>query len=178
MENLIGEEIYENRLKTGLTQDEFGAKYSISGPAVFKFEKGYVKPSLDLWLKMSKDFGLDERKSVLIWAKSRLPENFQYLIDINAIPVREESESYGKAKPGIDYSKFADRKEMRKVLLKDNTLPKGLKELVSDEEIWLIYKPTGAEINFLKNSFGTLGEGTKSGYREALRLYREFKQEE
>ncbi len=175
MENLIGQEIYENRLKTNLTQDEFGAKYGVSGPAVFKFEKGYVKPSFDLWLKMAKEFGIEEKKSVLMWAKSRLPDSFQDLIDVNAPIVKETAPPYKKEKPGIDYSKFADKKEMRKALLKDEALPKGLKDFVMDEELWMIFKPTGPEINYLINTFGKLSDGTKSGFREVLRLLREFK---
>lgn len=178
MDNLIGDTIYEARLKLNLTQDEFGSKFKISGPAVFKFEKGYVKPSLDLWLQMAKDFNIEERKAVLMWAKSRLPDNFQEMIDINSVAVAEEQGAYDKQPKGIVYAKFADRKEMRKALLKDESLPQGLKDMVNDEEIWLIYKPTGVEIDFLRNSFGKLGQGTKFSFREAVRLMREFKGEE
>jgi len=178
MNNLIGDEIYEYRISQGFTQDQFGVKYGVSGPAVFKFEKGYVKPSLELWLTMAKDFNIDEKKALLMWIKSRLPEKYQDLINIETTHIYEESEVYQRRKRGIDYSKFVDRKEMRKVLLKDNNLPKGLKSLIRDDEIWLIYKPTGAEINFLRDTFGKLGEGSKSSFREALRLIREFVGEE
>ena len=44
MESFLGEIIYQSRLKLGMTQDQYGAKYDVSGPAVFKFEKGFVRP--------------------------------------------------------------------------------------------------------------------------------------
>ena len=53
MKNYLGDIIFEYRKKVNLTQDQYGSKYRVSGPAVFKFEKGYVKPSLELWLKMA-----------------------------------------------------------------------------------------------------------------------------
>jgi hypothetical protein len=46
--------------------------------------------------------------------------------------------------------------------------------MVQDEEIWAIYKPTGHEINILRDAFIRFGKGTKALYREALRLVREF----
>ena len=36
------------------------------------------------------------------------------------------------------------------------------------------YKPTGHEINMLRDTFGPLGKGSKTTYREALRIIREF----
>ena len=77
MSNLLGQKIQQLRRKLRLTQDQFGSRYSVSGPAIFKFEKGYVNPSLELWLKMAKDCGLDERDGVLLWTKCKLPEKYQ-----------------------------------------------------------------------------------------------------
>ncbi|MCX7015444.1 MAG: helix-turn-helix transcriptional regulator [Candidatus Sumerlaeota bacterium] len=82
MKNYLGEQIHSHREVLNMTQDQFGSKYDVSGPAVFKFEKGYVKPSLDLWLKMAKDFGVPQRKAVLLWVKSKLPEEYQDFIDL------------------------------------------------------------------------------------------------
>ena len=42
MEIIIGTKITELRKTLGLTQDQFGVRYGVSGPAVFKFEKGFV----------------------------------------------------------------------------------------------------------------------------------------
>lgn len=173
MDNILGDEIYESRLSRGLTQDQFGKVYSVSGPAIFKFEKGYVKPSFQLWLRMAKDFKIPEKKAVLMWIKSRLPAEYQNLIDLREMAVSEEGEAYEAEKP-VDFSRFTDRDELRKKVLEDPLLPKGLKAMVQDEEIWAIYKPTGHEINILRDAFIRFGKGTKALYREALRLVREF----
>ncbi len=175
MANLIGDVIYENRVNEGLTQDQFGSKYDISGPAVFKFEKGYVKPSLDLWLRMAADFKIPEKTAVLMWLKSRLPEKFQSLIEIkNPQAVAEAPTAYRPSPRAVDYTKFTERREMKKVIAGDRTISKALRDFLSDEEIWVIYKPTGEEIMFLRDTFGRLGEGSPEAYREALRVLRMF----
>ena len=177
--NYLGEIIYRNRLALDLTQDEFGAKYSVSGPAIFKFEKGYVRPSLELWLSMSRDADIPERRAVLLWLKSKLPEKYQDYVELQGAAVAESAAAYGKGgrkkkggKP--DYSKYDVRESMREAADKDTTFPKGLKELLGDDELWSLYKPTGHELNMLRDIFGPLGRGTKTAYREALRLIREF----
>lgn len=178
MSNLIGESLYQHRVNQGLTQDEFGSKYDVSGPAVFKFEKGYVKPSLELWLKMAADIGIPEKTAVLIWLKSRLPEKFQSIIQIKDPQGEADSPTAIRPTPkAVDYAKFDDRKEMRKVALNDRGLSKMLREFIKDDEIWVVYKPTGVEINFLRDAFGRLGEGSVSAYREALRAVRGFTSE-
>jgi hypothetical protein len=67
-----------------------------------------------------------------------------------------------------------NRDKLRKAVLEEKSLARGLKAFVKDDEIWKIYKPTGREINLLRDFFGKFGEGTKGKYREALRLLREF----
>lgn len=179
MANIIGDVLYESRVNQGLTQDQFGAKYDVSGPAVFKFEKGYVKPSLDLWLKMAADFGIPEKTAVLMWLKSRLPEKYQSLIQIKDPTGPVEPPTTIRPSPrAVDYTKFNDRKEMRKVAMGDRGLPKMLREFLKDDEIWVVYKPTGKEINFLRDAFGRLGEGSPAAYREALRAIRGFTSEQ
>jgi len=174
MENILGEEIYENRVTQGLTQDQFGAKYHVTGPAIFKFEKGYVKPSLDLWLRMAKDFDIGENRAVLMWVKSRLPEEFQDLIIIQdeAMVLPKEGKRRGPKKK--NYAQMTNREEMRKAVNKDNSLPKELKKFLKLEEVWAIYKPTGKEINTLRDRFAGLGKGNTEAYREALRVIRMF----
>jgi DNA-binding XRE family transcriptional regulator len=81
----ICDAIVRCRTKTGLTQEQFARRYNVSGPAIFKFEKGYLKPSLDLWLMMAKDIGLPEESAVLMWVRERLPEKYKRLIDPNAV---------------------------------------------------------------------------------------------
>ena len=63
---------------------------------------------------------------------------------------------------------------MREQMDKDKAMPKGLRDLLEDDELWSLYKPTGHELNMLRDLFGPLGRGTKQAYREALRLVREF----
>lgn len=175
MKNYLGEVIYQSRQKDSLTQDQYGAKYNVSGPAIFKFEKGYVKPSLELWLKMAEDAGISQRRAVLLWVKSKLPDEFQEYIELQSAAVAESEVEYVKKKgKKPDYSKFENRDQMREVLEKDKTLPKGLRELLEDDELWALYKPTGHEVNMLRDTFGPLGRGSKQSFREALRLIREF----
>lgn len=175
MKNYLGEIIYNSRQKENLTQDQYGARYNVSGPAIFKFEKGYVKPSLDLWLKMAADAGLSERRSVLLWVKSKLPDEYQEYIELQSAAVAESEAEYAKKKgKKPDYSKFEAREQMREQTEKDKSIPKGLKELLDDDELWALYKPTGHEINLMRDLFGPLGRGSKTAYREALRLIREF----
>lgn len=174
--NYLGEIIFANRKMDNLTQDEYGAKYGVSGPAVFKFEKGYVRPSLELWMKMASDAQLSERRSVLLWMKSKLPEAYQDYIEMQSAAVAESEAEYAKKRGGkkTDYSKVEGREQMLELTSKDKTIPSGLKALLEDVELWALYKPTGLEVNFLRDKFGPLGRGSKSAYREALRLVREF----
>ena len=175
MRNYLGERIYQHRGMSGMTQDQYGAKYGVSGPAIFKFEKGYVKPSLVLWLKMARDFNISERQAVLLWVKSKLPDEYQDFIEIKEDDaVAEEPVLYNKETGKIDYTGFSERARMRESAMQDNMLPRGLKNLLQDDEIWAAYKPTGREINMLRDNFAQLGEGSKSSYRESLRLLRNF----
>lgn len=171
----IGQYIYELRIQKGLTQDQFGKLYQISGPAVFKFEKGFVKPSLELWLSIAKDVPLSDKVAVLLWIRDRLPENFQDVIQI----VRDEKEGVKKVeeKPADyipNYGKITDSAELRKKLQKDKKIPEGLKKLSGDDELWVIYKPTGKEIDFVITHFGQFKNAGKEQFREAIRLYRNF----
>jgi transcriptional regulator with XRE-family HTH domain len=176
MENLLGEQIYDNRTAQGLTQDQFGSMYKVTGPAIFKFEKGYVRPSLILWLKMAKDFEISENRSVLMWVKSRLPEEFQHLIEIKDTPIILDGETSSRAVKKKDYSKYTNREDMRRAITKDAKLTKELKQFLRNEEVWAIYKPTGREINILRNRISDLGKGSVAAYREALRVIRMFTQ--
>jgi len=175
MKNDLGDIIYASRQKNNLTQDQYGSKYNVSGPAIFKFEKGYVRPSLDLWLKMAADAEIAQRRAVLLWVRSKLPEPFQEFIELQAVTAGEAEVANVKKKgKKPDYSKFENRQQMREVLSKDKSLPKGLRELLEDDALWTMYKPTGSEINMLRDIFGPLGRGTKTDFREAMRLIREF----
>jgi len=171
MKSEIGALIAECREKSGLTQDQFGQKYSVSGPAIFKFEKGYVKPSLDLWLQFAKDLNITEQHAVLLWIKAKLPKKYQSFVSLDAPVVREDAKGYGR-KSKLDG--ITDAAKAREIVLAERTMPKGLKRLLKDDDLWELYKPQASEISTLAVVFGKLGDGTKSSYREALRLVREF----
>ena len=173
MQNIIGARIAESRERLGLTQDQFGARYGVSGPAIFKFEKGYVKPSLELWLKMARDCDIAEKKAVLMWVKAKLPEEYQSFIDLSAPAVAEAQATYVKeGRP--NYARIGDARDLRDRLRADLTLPEGLKALAADDDFWVMYRPTGQEIQLLVEKFGQYADAKESLYREALRLIREF----
>ncbi len=102
----IGEAIYACRIKQGLSRNEFALKYVITGPAVFKFEKGHMRPKLELWLKMARDSKIPEMTAVLLWLKSRLPERLQNLIQIkNLLSESEVPSADGPPPSGVDVVK-------------------------------------------------------------------------
>ena len=167
---MLGDIIYKSRMDLGLTQDEFGQRYSVSGPAIFKFEKGHVRPSLKLWLRIAADSELTERRAVLLWLKSKLPKQYQRYVDLAAAIADRPRTKKGL----IDYSSFETREAMHAAVGKDKKLPKPLRALLADDELWALYKPTGHEINLLRDMFSPLGKGSKKAFREALYLIREF----
>jgi len=172
MKSEIGDLIGKSRSDMGLTQDQFGKKYNVSGPAIFKFEKNYVKPSLDLWLSMAKDMKIKEQTAVLMWIRGKLPKKFQNFVDLEPATAKEKGKGY-KTK-ATAAKKFKNAAEARKAILADRTAPKGLKALLRDDDVWALYKPTAKEMQLLKDTFGTLGAGNKATFREALLLVRDF----
>ena len=173
LQNILGARIGESRDRMGLTQDQFGARYGVSGPAIFKFEKGYVKPSLDLWLKMARDCDIPERKAVLLWVKAKLPQEYQSFIDLSGVTIAEPAVAYGsEGRP--NYSRITDLRELRQRLTADESLPQGLRRLFADDEFWALYRPTGQETNLLIEKFGAYGEAKEPLFRDAIRLIREF----
>jgi len=166
---VLGDIVYEKRIELGLTQDEYGQRYDVSGPAVFKFEKGYVRPSLGLWLKMAEDADLPERRAVLLWLKSKLPVKYQQYVDL-VEPADRSKTSKGR----MDYSRFETRQTMQEAASKDMKLPRALRNVLADDDLWMLFKPTGHELNLLRDMFSPLGKAKPSTYREALRLIREF----
>lgn len=170
MTKQIGELIGESRARLGLSQDRFGRKYGVSGAAVFKFEKDYVSPSLDLWMQMAKDMAISEQEAVLLWVQAKLPKEFQGYIEIAG-----EGSSAAKRKPKRQAKKkLPSADEMRQTVLGERSAPKGLKAMLKDDALWALYRPTAEEIETLATEFAKLGAGSKDAYREALRLLREF----
>jgi transcriptional regulator with XRE-family HTH domain len=175
MDAEIGNLIAKSRSALGLTQEQFGRRYSVSGPAVFKFEKAYVKPSLDLWLRMVKDIEITEEEAVLMWVRAKLPKKYRaFLSGPTATKAKEAAKAYGTKKAAVKRAANVDIKTARKQVLADSGTPQGLRLLLEDEALMKLYKPTGPEVFALRDIFGPLGAGTKSSYRQALRLVREL----
>ena len=86
---------------------------------------------------------------------------FQEFIELQSAAVAESEADYAKKKgKKPDYAKFESRDQMREIIEKDKTLPKGLRELLEDDELWALYKPTGHEVNMLRALEDTLPEYT------------------
>ena len=175
MENIIGTRVAESRQTLGLTQDQFGARYGVSGPAVFKFEKGYVKPSLDLWLKMARDCDIAEKKAVLLWIKAKLPPQYRTFIDLSMRKVAD-SQRAGATQSMPAYADIRDGQELRRQMASDLALPKGLRSLSVDDEFWSLYRPTGQEIQLMIEKFGDYADAGQSLFLQAFRLIRECAQ--
>lgn len=170
----IGQLISKSREDLGLTQDQFGRRYNVSGPAIFKFEKGYVRPSLELWLSICKDIDISEEVAVLMWVRAKLPRKYQDFISLEPGKVREPATSYGKPRSPAKTARKKAPESLRDEILADRKAPQGLKRLLKDEDFWALYKPEAEELDLLRNVFGPLGDGSKASYRQALRLLREF----
>ncbi|MCX7012022.1 MAG: helix-turn-helix transcriptional regulator [Candidatus Sumerlaeota bacterium] len=171
MAKIIAQRLMRHRKKLKLTQDEFGQQYKISGPAVFKFEKGYVTPSLELWLKMAKAMGIPVKTAVLMHVHDKLPEAQKQLTGIAALIEGEGESHLGKD----DFRKFKKKDDLRQAIANHQLLPDGLREFAASQEMWTMYRPTGEEVNILRDAFGPLGEGKARDFCDGLRLIREFR---
>lgn len=175
MRKFIGEIVSKSRRSKKLTQDEFGKLYSVSGPAIFKFEKGYVRPSLDLWLRMASDSGVTEKTAVLIWLKATLPPKYQDLVELQGAARSTSKGGKGTRKlKAADYSQCEDRAQILEKAEKDANFPATLIGFIEDNELWALYQPDGKEINLLLETFAGLGAGSKELYREAIAVLRAF----
>jgi len=76
----LGSRMMKFRKSHDLTQADLAERYKVSGPAIFKFEKGFVTPSLRLWLTIAADMGVPEKEAVLLWVKEKLPRRHNSLI--------------------------------------------------------------------------------------------------
>lgn len=174
-DNALGEFIQAARRREGLTQDLYAHQFQISGPAVFKFERGYVTPSLELWIKIADRAGLPRRQAVLIWVRAKLPIAFRHYIEMPD-PEAAAARAQAALRRGrkVDYSGVESGDGMRRLVEKDKTLPSALRDLLLDGEVWKHAKPTGHEINLLRDRLAPLGHGSKAAYANALRLLREW----
>lgn len=174
MSETLGKIVFRSRSQLNLTQDEFGARYSVSGPAIFKFEKDYVRPSLALWLAIASDAELTERRAVILWLRAKLPPEYQAYLELPSARGKKRGRRKAAGPGGVDYADFEEMDDMRAAARTDKNLPKALRDLLEDTELWELFKPSGHEINLLRDMIAPLGKGSKAQYGDALRLIREF----
>lgn len=172
--SILGSRIMKFRKDHNLTQADLAERYSVSGPAIFKFEKGFVTPSLKLWLKIAANIGIPEKEAVLIWVREKLPTQMKNLVsempvlDIDA--VTEELQALEKDPDGF--------RKMRDVLLNNADLSPALKKFVATNEMWNTMKPTPKEVLFLINLTQTASLVTLSHFRDAIMIARDIQNPE
>jgi DNA-binding XRE family transcriptional regulator len=141
----LGSRIMEFRKSNKLTQADLAQRYEVSGPAVFKFEKGFVTPSLKLWQKIAADMDIPEKEAVLLWIKEKLPVRMHphllisAALDVDALKVELE-------KAGKDPS---PQEAIQEVIVANPDITPSLKNFASERAMWRIFKPTLKEVLFL-----------------------------
>ncbi|MFW5870692.1 MAG: helix-turn-helix transcriptional regulator [Candidatus Sumerlaeota bacterium] len=166
----LGSRIIRFREKNNLTQADLADRYKVSGPAIFKFEKGFLIPSLKLWLRIANDIGVPEKEAVLIWAREKLPDKMHDLISTEAVfEVDDVMQDLEKASSG----KTAGTKA-RSVLQKDVNVSPALKSFASNTKVWNILKPTLDELRYLIQLDQVCDMDRDEDYRDALLLAREI----
>ena len=168
----IGDLIYTHRKRMKLSQQAFGDRFEVSSPAIFKFEHKHLFPSMALWMRIAKEIGINEEEAMLTWIKSRLPENFKHLVKLDKAML-DHSKYYQKADIP-DYATIEDRQTLRAVVLQSNDIPEGLKDLIGDDDFWIVFKPTGQEIYALVQKYGMFNFAGKNEFADALRVLRKF----
>lgn len=133
------------RKQNHLTQSDLAVRYGVSGPAIFKFEKGFVLPSLRLWQKMAGDMDIPEKEAVLMWIREKVPTRLgTHLKIVSGLDIATLTDNLNAIPEGAD----AYRK--RGALLQENPeVSPSLKRFVSEQRMWDIFKPSMGEIIFL-----------------------------
>ena len=171
MAKITAQRILRHRKRLGMTQEEFGQQYGVSGPAVFKFEKGYVVPSLRLWLKIAAEMRIPTKTAVLMHVYDKLPDAHKEVSGIAALIDMAGDSTLSRD----DFKKHRKKDDLRQAVANHRWLPGGLREFAADAEQWSLYSPTGEEVNILRDIFGPLGEGKARDFCDGLRLVRELR---
>jgi hypothetical protein len=120
---------------------------------------------------------MNEHEGVLLWLKAHLPDDMLHYVHVEK-QAGDQAQPPASTAPektyGTDYSNLAEREEIIALAADDETLPDGLRTLIVDDEFWNAYKPTGAEINRLREMFETLGHGSATAYCAALYWIRKY----
>lgn len=169
-ENRLGARIMRFRKEHELTQSDLANRYKVSGPAIFKFEKGFVTPSLKLWQTIAADMGIPEREAVLVWAREKLPERMHGLVqeevrvDLSGLCERLTlAEAEGKGCEAL-----------RTLLLEDHDLSPAVKKFATHPRFWKIIQPTARELVFVIELDEQRPRMRPDQIRDALLLAREI----
>lgn len=130
--HMLGEIIHKHRTQIDVPQDQYGAKYGVSGPGIFKYEKGYIRPSLKVWMPMAADAGVPERRAVLVWLKWGLPEKYQEYVELQAAVAKLKPPQKGRGLlPAQDAGGNPERRRggQRRVSPRAGRVPPGQRTL-------------------------------------------------
>lgn len=173
IDNAMGEIINQSRMERELTQDEFGMEYGVSGPAIFKFEKGYVRPSVRLWMPIAKDAGLDECTAIRMWVRGKVPAKYRHHVTLG----RDETSANGAGKKRKGKPTFAqiEAKLGRTAMLQQAVKvgPRGFKKALLDEQFVAVFDPDGGEVDRTLAFLDRNGPGKDHTAREVFRLVRD-----
>jgi transcriptional regulator with XRE-family HTH domain len=166
----LGARIMKYRKSHKLTQADLADRYKVSGPAIFKFEKGFVTPSLRLWQQIAADIGIAEKEAVLLWVREKLPSRLHGFVTeapvLNVASLKKDLEGVSKESDS--------QKKLRDAILKNPEISPSLKKFVSQSEIWRIMKPTHKELIFLVELDKAFPLLTVEQFRDALLVGREI----
>lgn len=162
--SIIGTRIMAFRMESKLTQADLADRYEISGPAVFKFEKGFVTPSLKLWLKMAEDMDIPEKEAVRMWVKEKLPPKMQKLVreqpPLDPEVLKAELEKLATEPDGCD--------KLRELIMSHPDITPSLKSFAGEKEMWSILKPSAKEVLFLIKLDRLMPRLTVSQFRDMM----------
>ena len=169
--SVLGSYIMNSRKERNLTQADLADRFNVSVPAIFKFEKGFVTPSLKLWLRIAAEINIPEKKAVLLWVREKLPRRIRKYApeplpgDIDAL-VQDLTEA----------SRGADAHEgMRRLILASPDVAPALRRFVENDVAWDTLKPTIDEVIFLLGVEELLPDRSPEDFRDLLLVARRIK---
>jgi DNA-binding XRE family transcriptional regulator len=156
------------RKERDLTQSDLAVRFNVSGPAIFKFEKGFVTPSLQLWLKIATGMGMPEKEAVLVWVREKLPVNMRKMVDETTVLDVNGLRDTLLALPETDDV----HRKVRDVLNENPDLSPVLKTFAAAPAFWDVLKPSVKEALFLVDLTQQANVSTVEQLRDAVLLGR------
>lgn len=164
----LGARIMSYRKERDLTQADLAVRFNVSGPAIFKFEKGFVTPSLSLWLKIATGLGIPEKEAVLVWVREKLPANMRSWVDeTTVLDVAGLRDALLALRETTDV-----HKQIRDVLGENPDISPVLKTFAAASAFWGVLKPSVKEALFLVELTQQANVSTVEQLRDAVMLGR------